>query len=76
MNVAAAPDEDLLQRVARAIAAAVLNSQSDLDDGPKRPVMADRRRAAEEAATAALAAIEPGDDLGNGLIAVLRPTEA
>ena len=37
-----------------------------------QPVMADRRRAAEAAADAALATLEAGDDLGNGLTVARR----
>ncbi|SKA26723.1 hypothetical protein [Consotaella salsifontis] len=62
----------LQERMARAIAAAVFSSQGDLEDDPKRPVMAARRRVAEEAAIAALQAIQPGDDLGGGLVAMPR----
>ncbi|MEF2074702.1 hypothetical protein [Consotaella aegiceratis] len=64
----------LQERMARAIAAAVFSSQGDLEDDPKRPVMADRRRVAEEAAAAALKVIQPDDDLGRGLVATQRST--
>lgn len=62
--------QEVRERMARAIAAAVFSSQGSMEDAPKHPVMADRRLAAENAADAALSAIEEGDDLGNGLIAV------
>ena len=43
-----------------------------MDDASMQPVMADRRHAAEAAADAALATLEPGDDLGNGLTVTRR----
>lgn len=62
--------QDLRERMARAIASAVFRSQGGSEEDQKGPVMGDRRLAAENAADAALATIEAGDDLGNGLVAV------
>ena len=62
----------LKDRMARAIAAAIQRSLGDAPEAAKHPVMADRRRVAENAAGAALASIRPGDAFGDGLIAVRR----
>ena len=62
----------LKDRRARAIAAAIHHALGDAPDDPKRPVLADRRRVAEEAAKAAIASIMPGDTFGDGLVAVRR----
>lgn len=62
--------EELRERMARAIAAAVFRSQGVSENAPAHPVMADRRQAAVAAADAALKAIRAGDDLGGGLVAV------
>lgn len=61
--------EVLKQRMARAIAAAIYSSQHDVESASGHSVMAERRRKAEDAAAAALAVIEPGDDLGRGMAA-------
>lgn len=62
----------LKDRMARAIAAAVYRSQGNTEDDRREPVMAERRKAAEDAAVAALACIQAGDDIGSDLTVVQR----
>ena len=62
--------KSLRERMARAIAGAVYQSQGSTEEIPTHPVMAERRVAAEKEADAALATIEADDELGNGLVAV------
>ena len=62
----------LRERMARTIAAVIHRALGDGLEDPKQPVMGDRRKVAEDAAEAAIAAIRPGDIFGDGLMAVRR----
>ena len=57
--------QELRERMARAIAAAMFRLQDGREDDQKGPVMTDWHLAAESAADAALSVIEAGGDLGN-----------